>query len=249
MSKPVPIIGLHAVESALNNDAERIVGIYFKATRKDQRLQRVLQLAKKAGVKLHESDERQLERQAGSNRHQGIVALYHAPQALGESDLLNLLDKLDEHPLLLLLDGITDPHNLGACLRTADAVGVHAVIVPRDNSAGLTPAARKVASGAADTIPLVQVTNLSRTLEKLKEAGIWIVGTSGYAEKTIYQQDLKGPLALVMGAEGKGLRRLTQEHCDFLVKIPMQGQVESLNISVATGVCLYEALRQRSHSA
>ena len=248
MSRPTPIIGLHAVESALRNDASRIVGVYYKASRKDQRLQKVLQLARKSGVKLYEADDKQLERQAGSNRHQGIVALYNAPQALSEADLLNLLESLQEPPLLLLLDGITDPHNLGACLRTAEAVGVHAVVIPRDNSVSLTPAARKVASGAADTVPLVQVTNLSRTLEKLKEAGIWIVGTTGHTDKTLYEQDLRGALALVMGAEGKGLRRLTQEHCDFLIKIPMRGQVESLNISVATGVCLYEALRQRERS-
>ncbi len=239
------IIGLHAVESALKNDPQRVTGIHYRATRKDRRLDAVLALARKAGVRLIEADERELARLAGPGRHQGIVAGYRSAKLPGENALFDLLDRLKQPPLLLVLDGITDPHNLGACLRTADAVGVHAVVIPKDNAVGLTPAARKVASGAADTVPLIQVTNLSRTLDKLKEVGIWIAGTSGDTENSLYQQDLRGPLALVMGAEGKGLRRLTQAHCDFLIKIPMLGQVESLNISVAAGVCLYEIFRQR----
>lgn len=245
MAKPEAVIGLHAVEALVRNDSQRIVAIYYKPSRKDRRLQQLLLLAKKAGLQPQESDAAQLDRYADGGRHQGVVALYQAPPLAGEADLYNLLDGLGEAPLLLCLDGVTDPHNLGACLRTADAVGVHAVVIPKDNSAGMTPTVRKVASGAAETVPLVQVTNLSRTLEALKERGIWIVGTTDAADTSLFQQSLTGPLALVMGAEGKGMRRLTQEHCDFLIKIPMLGQVESLNISVATGVCLYEAYRQR----
>jgi 23S rRNA (guanosine2251-2'-O)-methyltransferase len=164
---------------------------------------------------------------------------------LDEEGLKQLLDNLDEAPLLLVLDGVTDPHNLGACLRTADGAGVHAVIVPRDKACGLTPVVRKVASGAAETVPLVQVTNLARTLKALKQRNIWLMGTDLDTEQELYQADMTGPLALVMGAEGKGMRRLTRENCDFLVKLPMQGAVQSLNVSVSTGICLYEAVRQR----
>ena len=163
---------------------------------------------------------------------------------LDEADLDAVLNKQSE-PFLLVLDGVTDPHNIGACLRTADAAGVHAVIVPKDKSAGLTATARKVACGAAESVPLIQVTNLSRTLKHLQDKGVWVIGTAGEAEQLIYQVDLKGPTALVMGAEGKGMRRLTREHCDQLVKLPMAGAVSSLNVSVATGVCLYEIVRQR----
>jgi 23S rRNA (guanosine2251-2'-O)-methyltransferase len=243
------IIGLHAVESALKHDPGRVTAIYYRASRKDRRLDAVLALVRGSDVRLVETDERELTRLAGPGRHQGVVASYRAGKLPGESALLDLLDRLQKPPLLLVLDGITDPHNLGACLRTADAAGVDAVIIPKDNAVGLTPAARKVASGAADTVLLVQVTNLSRTLDKLKAAGIWIAGTTGDADTSLFQQDLKGPLALVMGAEGKGLRRLTQARCDFLISIPMVGQVESLNISVAAGVCLYEAFRQRQTGA
>lgn len=242
------IIGLHAVESALKNDPQRVTDIHYRATRKDRRLDAVLTLARKAGVRAIEVDDRELTRLAGPGRHQGIVAHYRTAKLPGENALFDLLDRLQQPALLLVLDGITDPHNLGACLRTADAVGVHAVIIPKDNAVGLTPAARKVASGAADTVPLIQVTNLSRTLDKLKDAGIWIAGTTGDSDTTLFQQDLNGPLALVMGGEGTGLRRLTQAHCDFLIKIPMVGQVESLNVSVAAGVCLYEVFRQRQSS-
>ncbi len=159
-----------------------------------------------------------------------------------------LLDRLDVPPLLLVLDGVTDPHNLGACLRTADAAGVHAVIIPKDKSATLNSTVRKVACGAAEVVPLVAVTNLARALEKLRQKGLWVVGTAGDAEQTLYQQDMTGPLIVVMGAEGTGMRRLTREHCDFLVNLPMQGSVSSLNVSVATGVCLFEAQRQRMQS-
>ena len=245
MARLETVIGLHAVESALRSDPRRIVSLHYKASRRDRRLAQLLALAREVGVEAHQADERELARLADGGRHQGVVARCRAVKLPDEDALFARLETLDEAPLLLVLDGVTDPHNLGACLRTADAAGVHAVIIPRDNAVGLTPAARKVASGAADSVLLVQVTNLSRTLEKLQRAGVWIVGTAGDAETSLYEQDLTGPLAIVMGAEGKGLRRLTRERCDYLVSLPMRGQVESLNISVATGICLYEALRQR----
>lgn len=245
MSGSSKIVGLHAVESALRNDPERVELLYFKTSRQDNRLGGVLELARKAGVKTQSTDDKQLAKMAGGQRHQGVVAFYQAADARSESELEQLLDDLDHAAFLLVLDGVTDPHNLGACLRSADAAGVDAVIFPKDNAVGLTPVVRKVASGAADTVPTFVVTNLSRTLAGLQERGIWTAGTSDDADKNLYQQDLTGPLALVMGAEGKGMRRLTRERCDYLVSIPMAGQVESLNISVAAGVCLFEAVRQR----
>ena len=177
-------------------------------------------------------------------KHQGVVAQYAAPQNLGEGDLDELLGKV-ENPLLLVLDGVQDPHNLGACLRSAGAAGVAAVIVPRDRAVGVTAVVRKASAGAADQVPLIRVTNLARTLKTLKDAGVWIVGLAGEAEKSLYEMDLKGPIAIAMGGEGDGLRRLSREHCDYLAKIPMTGIVESLNVSVATGVALFEAVRQR----
>ncbi len=239
------IAGLHAVESALRNDPGRVLEVLAREGRRDQRLQEVLSLAQDVGVKVSSLDEASFARQAAGLKHQGVVALYEPAATLNENDLHALLDGLDHAPLLLILDGVTDPHNLGACLRTADAVGVDAVIVPRDNAVSITPVVRKVASGAAEVIPFVQVTNLARTLDTLRDSGIWMVGTSDKAEKDIFTQDLTGPMGLIMGAEGKGMRRLTAERCDFLVSIPMRGQVSSLNISVATGVCLYESMRQR----
>jgi len=176
--------------------------------------------------------------------HQGVVAGVAPDRQWQEADIEALVAG-SKQPLLLVLDGVTDPHNLGACLRTADATGVTAVIVPKDKSASLNPTARKVASGAAETTPFIQVTNLARCLRELQDLGVWLIGTAGESDATVYDADFTGPVALVMGAEGKGMRRLTREHCDLLVKIPMQGQVESLNVSVATGVCLFEALRQR----
>jgi 23S rRNA (guanosine2251-2'-O)-methyltransferase len=205
-----------------------------------------MQLAQQAGVRTEWRDVRELDRLASGNNHQGACLQVRPMGVLGEGALDELLDRLTAPPLLLVLDGVQDPHNLGACLRSADAAGAAAVIVPRDRAAGLSPTVRKVASGAAETMPLIQVVNLARTLRWLKEREIWIVGTDGEADKTIYAANLKGPLALVLGAEGTGLRRLTREHCDQLVSIPMFGVVESLNVSVATGVVLFEAVRQRS---
>lgn len=244
MSKTV-IYGIHAVESALRNDPENIRRIWIDKQARKNRLKSLHELIGECGLSSIPTDQEQLGKYANTHRHQGIVAEYVKAKTFTENDLYDLLDGLEEAPFLLVLDGVTDPHNLGACLRTCDGVGVHAVIAPRDNAAGMTPTARKVASGAAETVPFITVTNLVRTLDQLKERGIWLTGTSDKADQTLFQANLQGPAALVMGAEGKGIRRLTEERCDFLISIPMQGQVSSLNVSVATGVCLYEALRQR----
>ena len=240
------LYGLHAVQAALERAPNSVTELWVDSKRHDKRMAQVLELAKQAGITVHAVGKRELEAMVAEGRHQGVVARSATPQSFQESDLDALLERLDVPPFLLVLDGVTDPHNLGACLRSADAAGVQAIIAPKDRAASLTPTAIKVASGAAQTVPFVQVTNLSRTLRDLKERGIWMVGLDGHADQTLYATDLKGPLALVMGAEGQGLRRLTKEHCDFLVNIPMAGTVESLNVSVATGICLFEALRQRT---
>lgn len=244
MSKSI-ICGIHAVESALRNDPENIGQIWLEKNSRNDRLKKLLQLVEENGLRITTQPAEKLDKMAGNNRHQGIVAEYFKLKSWTENDLYDLLDGLEETPFLLVLDGVTDPHNLGACLRTAEGAGVHAVIAPKDNAASITPTVRKVASGAAEVVPFIPVTNLARTLDMLKERGIWLTGTSDKAKQTLYQADLKGAIALVMGAEGAGIRRLTEERCDYLISIPMQGQVSSLNVSVATGVCLYEALRQR----
>jgi 23S rRNA (guanosine2251-2'-O)-methyltransferase len=243
MSSPKVLFGFHAVGVRLKVAPESIVEVYFEATRRDARMRQFLERAKEAGVRLIEADGLRLSKLAGSHGHQGVAALVK-PMELARS-LDDLLDALVEPPLLLVLDGVTDPHNLGACLRVADGAGAHAVIAPKDHAAGLNATVSKVASGAADTVPYFMVTNLARTLNELKERNIWVIGTAGEAEKSIYQVDLKGPTALVLGAEGPGMRQLTRKTCDELVHIPMRGAVDSLNVSVASGVCLYEALRQR----
>lgn len=240
------VAGLHAVESLLRKNPDQVERLYIKQGRADKRLQKIVDLAKKKHLPIETVDAKTLGHEAGGLRHQGVLAFTQHKEAKYENDLWQLLETLTEPAFLLVLDGVTDPHNLGACLRTADAVGVQAVIIPKDNSVGLTPVVHKVASGAAETIPLFQVTNLARTLDTLKDMGIWLTGTSDKAERTLHETDLTGPMALIMGAEGKGLRRLTEERCDYLVSIPMAGSVTSLNVSVATGVCLYEALRQRA---
>ena len=244
MSKTV-IYGIHAVESALRNDPENIGRIWMDKQGRKNRLRGLLELLEECELSNIPTDAEQLAKYANTHRHQGVVAEYTRAKSYTENDLYDMLDRLGEPAFLLVLDGVTDPHNLGACLRSCDATGVHAVIAPRDNAASITPTARKVASGAAETVPLITVTNLARTLDQLKERGIWLTGTSDKAEQTLFQANLKGPMALVMGAEDKGVRRLTEERCDFLISIPMRGQVSSLNVSVATGVCLYEAMRQR----
>jgi 23S rRNA (guanosine2251-2'-O)-methyltransferase len=239
------IYGLHAVESALKRSPDDIPELWVDAKRQDKRIAQILGQAKQSGITVHSVDKRELETLVPEGRHQGVVARAKPPEVFSDAELDDLLGNLSDTPFLLILDGVTDPHNLGACMRSADAAGVQAVITTKDRSATLTPAAIKVASGAAQTVPFVQVTNLARCLRDLKDRGIWLVGLDGDAEQTLYDTDLKGPLAIVMGAEGQGLRRLSREHCDFLASIPMVGTVESLNVSVATGICLFEALRQR----
>jgi 23S rRNA (guanosine2251-2'-O)-methyltransferase len=237
------IYGLHAAHSVLKHHADTVSALYYDGKRQDHRLQQLLTLAQEHGIECTPCNKDDLNKKSDGEQHQGIIIEAH--EATNKQSLEDLLDQLNEAPLLLILDGVTDPHNLGACLRTADAAGVHAVIFPKDKSAGINSTVRKVACGAADVIPSFPVTNLARTLEQLKQRGIWIVGTAGEANTSIYDQDLRGPIALVMGAEGKGLRRLTREHCDYLVKLPMAGSVSSLNVSVATGICLFEMVRQR----
>ena len=244
MSSPKVLFGFHAVGVRLKVAPDSIVEVYFESTRRDARMRQFLERAQASGIRLIEADGLRLSKLAGSHGHQGVAALVRPmPQAHSLDDLL---DGLNEPPLLLVLDGVTDPHNLGACLRVADGAGAHAVIAPKDHAAGINATVAKVASGAAETVPYFMVTNLARTLNELKERNIWIIGTAGDAEKSLYQLDLQGPTALVLGAEGPGMRQLTRKTCDELVHIPMKGAVESLNVSVASGVCLYEALRQRA---
>lgn len=246
MSKDLqPVAGIHAVRSALKFGSEGVAEIWLERSRRDRRLAEIAELCREEGVRLLLKEKGDIAQAADGVNHQGALAWVRTPTPRLEKDLPSLLNGLGRSPFLLILDGVQDPHNLGACLRTADAAGVHAVIAPKDNAVGLTPTVCKVASGAAETVPYVQVTNLARAMDRLKEQGVWLVGTAGEARAELYRTDLKGSLGLVMGAEGSGLRRLTRERCDHLVKLPMLGRVESLNVSVAAGICLYEALRQR----
>jgi len=238
------LFGFHAVGVRLKTAPASVLEVFFDPTRKDARMRQFLERAREAGVKLVEADGLRLAKLAGSHGHQGVAARVEPLPAAHSLD--DLLDGIEGPPLLLVLDGVTDPHNLGACLRVADGAGAHAVIAPKDHAAGLNATVAKVASGAAETVPYFMVTNLARTLGELKERNIWCIGTSDEAGKTLYQVDLKGAVALVLGAEGSGMRQLTRKTCDELVSIPMRGAVESLNVSVASGVCLYEALRQRT---
>lgn len=246
-STPKVLFGFHAVGVRLKTAPQSVIEIYYEPTRRDARMRQFIERAKEAGVRLIEADGLRLSKLAGSHGHQGVAARVEA--VVQQRSLDELLDQLEAdgvaNPLLLVLDGVTDPHNLGACLRVADGAGAHAVIAPKDHAVGINATVAKVASGAAETVPYFMVTNLARTLTELKERNIWVIGTSGDAGKTLYQVDLKGPVALVLGAEGPGMRQLTRKTCDELVGIPMQGAVESLNVSVASAVCLYEALRQR----
>lgn len=239
------VFGLHAVQAALTQHPEAVLELWLERDRQDRRLQPVLDAAAVTGVTLHRVGARELDRLTGEARHQGVALRTRVARRLDEGDLEGVLDALEVPPLLLVLDGVTDPHNLGACLRSADGAGAHALIAPRDRACGLTSVVRKVASGAAETLPFIQVTNLARTLRRLQARGIWLVGAAGESQQTLYDLDLKGPLALVLGAEGSGLRRLTREVCDAVAGLPMHGQVESLNVSVSAGIFLYEALRQR----
>jgi 23S rRNA (guanosine2251-2'-O)-methyltransferase len=252
------LFGFHAIGVRIKTAPASILEIHIEPTRRDARMRQFVERIKEAGIRLIESDGMRLAKLCGSHGHQGVVARV---QALVQTHSLDeLLERLEAsqadvplaqrvQPLLLVLDGVTDPHNLGACLRVADGAGAHAVIAPKDHAAGINATVAKVASGAAETVPYFMVTNLARTLGELKERNIWVIGTSDTATQTVYDADLRGPVALVLGAEGDGMRQLTAKTCDQLVRIPMQGAVESLNVSVASGVCLFEAVRQRTRPA
>jgi 23S rRNA (guanosine2251-2'-O)-methyltransferase len=237
------LFGFHAVTVRLKSAPRSVLEVHVDPARRDQRMRQFVERARDAGVKLIDSDDERLGKLCGSHRHQGVAARVEA-MTLSHS-LDDTLDAVAGPALLLVLDGITDPHNLGACLRVADGAGAHAVIAPKDHAVGLNATVAKVASGAADTVPYFMVTNLARTLNELKERDIRVIGTSDDAQRSLYELDLTGPVALVLGAEGSGMRQLTSRTCDELVRLPMAGAVESLNVSVASGVCLYEAVRQR----
>ncbi|MEP6884235.1 MAG: 23S rRNA (guanosine(2251)-2'-O)-methyltransferase RlmB [Gammaproteobacteria bacterium] len=240
------VYGLHAINAVLARAPERLLELWLAQPRDDARSRDLRDRAQTAGVHVQSVGVEALAKLVGDVAHQGAVAAVRPLRAWDEHDLLESLNQAVEDAFLLILDGVTDPHNLGACLRTADAAGVHAVLIPKDRAAAVDGVVRKVAAGAAEFVPVASVTNLARTIDLLKERGIWVVGTDGEAPHTLYAADLKRPLAVVLGAEGAGMRRLTRERCDFLVRIPMSGQVESLNVSVAAGVALFEARRQRS---
>ena len=251
------LFGFHAVTVRLKTAPASVIEVHVDATRRDARMRQFLDRAREAGVRLIEADGLRLAKLAGSHGHQGVAArVQPTEQARSLDDVLEQLEQASTEgpdayhpPLLLVLDGVTDPHNLGACLRVADGAGAQAVVAPKDHAAGINATVAKVASGAAETVPYFMVTNLARTLNELKERQIWVIGTSDDATDTIFDVDLTGPVALVLGAEGPGMRQLTRKTCDQLVRIPMQGAVESLNVSVASAVCLYEALRQRLKAA
>ena len=240
------LTGIHAVTSALKTAAGDVEWLRVLADSHNKRLSEIESLAQGAGTRVIKCPLSELDKLSGQQKHQGVIAGFKGSNVAPESQLESILDSIDGTPLILVLDGIQDPHNLGACLRTADAAGVHLVVICKDRSAGITPVVRRAASGAAETLKVIQATNLARVLRTLKKRGIWLAGTSDEATDSLYATDLTGPLALVVGHEGSGLRRLTAEICDYLVRIPMAGQVESLNVSVATGVCLYEINRQRN---
>ncbi|HYP32332.1 MAG TPA: 23S rRNA (guanosine(2251)-2'-O)-methyltransferase RlmB [Burkholderiaceae bacterium] len=247
MSSPRVLFGFHAITVRMKTAPQSIVELHVETSRRDARMRAFAERAREAGIKVVDSDGDRLDKLAGSPRHQGVVARVEAvkmPHSLDE-----VVENIEGPPLLLVLDGVTDPHNLGACLRVADGSGAHAVVAPKDHAVGINATVAKVASGAAETVPYIMVTNLARTLTELKEYDIRIIGTSDDAEHTLYDLDLTGPVAFVLGAEGDGMRQLTRKTCDTLVRIPMAGAVESLNVSVASAVCLYEALRQRAKAA
>lgn len=238
------VFGIHAVGALLQRAPQDVLEMFVMKDRDDKRMQPLIQQARQNGVSVQFCNRKTLDDMVGG-QHQGIIAKARLQSSGSEADLAAIVAQQDK-PFILILDGVTDPHNLGAILRSADAAGVHAVVAPKDRSVKLTSVVRKVACGAAESVPFITVTNLARTLRELQDAGVWIVGTAGETETLVYNADLKGPLALVLGAEGEGLRRLTRETCDSLVKIPMFGTVSSLNVSVAAGICLFEVVRQRS---
>jgi len=243
--KLTKIVGLHAAQSALMYSPQKISRAWVDSERHDKRLETLLETLSTLDVSIEKVERKKLDKLADGMNHQGVVLEVALPEELSENDLKVAVEHLSENALFLVLDNVQDPHNLGACLRTADATGVHGIIITKDNAVGITPTVCKVASGAAETVPVYVVTNLARTLRWLKTEGVWVIGTAGEAESTLFKSDFTVPMALVIGAEEKGMRRLTREQCDFLVKLPMLGTVESLNLSVATGVLLYEVLRQR----
>ncbi len=242
------VFGIHAVNELIKRSPERFIELWLLKGRDDERLKPIINLSKKYGISAQLANRKVLDDKSEGEQHQGVVARVRPGKTYTENDLDDILtsaEKKGEAPFLLILDGVTDPHNLGACLRNADAAGVQAIIVPKDNAARLTGTVRKVAVGAAESVPLVQVTNLVRTMKQLQQQGVWVIGTTGETDTCLYEAKLNGPMALVMGAEGKGMRRLTTETCDQLVKLPMAGTVSSLNVSVASGICLFEIVRQR----
>jgi len=252
LSKAIYLFGIHSVDHLLQSRPELIIRLYIDQSRDDQRIQSVLANAQALGIAMSRESRQRLDEMTGHQQHQGCVAECHIIKPGNERDLEQRLDQVCEDvdkrpPLLLLLDQVQDPHNLGACLRSADAAGVHAVIAPKDNSAPLTATVVKSSAGAAMRVPYFQVTNLARSQQAIKQRGIWLVGTSAEAQKTVFETDLRVPLGLVLGSEGKGMRRLVEQNCDFLAALPMLGQVSSLNVSVSAGICLYETLRQRQY--
>lgn len=243
MSQNEWIYGIHSVASVLKSQPQRLLRIYVQQGRQDERVQKLLDGAQRENIEIVREPRKQLDKLVDGN-HQGMIAECRPGEQYDEDFLDTLAERHSNKLFVLVLDGVTDPHNLGACMRTAEAAGVHAVVIPRDNSASMTSTARKVAAGAADLVPLVVVTNLSRAIKQLQQHGVWVIGAAGEATETLYQAKLKTPMALVMGAEGSGMRRLTKENCDELIAIPMLGETSSLNVSVATGVCLFEVVRQ-----
>jgi 23S rRNA (guanosine2251-2'-O)-methyltransferase len=247
MSSPRVLFGFHAITVRMKTAPKSVIELHVESNRRDARMRSFADRAREAGIKIIETDGERLDKLAGTSRHQGVVARVEAvamPHSLDE-----VIEAVEGAPLLLVLDGVTDPHNLGACLRVADGAGAHAIVAPKDHAVGVNATVAKVASGAAETVPYIMVTNLARTLNELKDFDIRVIGTSDDAERTLYDLDLTGPVAFVLGSEGDGMRQLTRKTCDELVRIPMAGAVESLNVSVAAGVCLFEALRQRSKAA
>jgi len=240
------LIGIHAVDAALSRTPGQVGALIVAEDYRNPRVRELEQLAQRLGIRVIREPRNQLDRRSDGERHQDVLAEFTPANIHGERDLDRVLDAITGDPLILVLDGVQDPHNLGACLRTAEAAGVHGVVLPKDRSAPLTPVARRAASGAAEVLPIFLVTNLARVLERLKQRGIWLAGTTDQAESDLYGSDLTGPLALVVGSEGQGMRRLTAELCDYRLRIPMAGTVSSLNVSVAAAVCLYEIVRQRA---
>jgi 23S rRNA (guanosine2251-2'-O)-methyltransferase len=243
MSQTEWIYGIHSVASVLKSQPQRLLRIHVQQGRQDDRVQKLIDNAQRENIEIAREPRKQLDKLVEGN-HQGIIAECRPGEQYDEDFLDVLAERHGRALFVLVLDGVTDPHNLGACMRTAEAAGVHAVVIPRDNSASMTSTVRKVAAGAADLVPLVVVTNLSRAIKQLQQHGVWVIGAAGEATETLYQARLKTPMALVMGAEGSGMRRLTKENCDELIAIPMLGETSSLNVSVATGVCLFEVVRQ-----